>query len=90
MNRRDAMTSIVGGIVTLPAIGQSLITPSAPAPEDRRKQYDICKERGHVAAPFQTENAVYFSSDTPRSEMCKFCGTYFRFVTTLEESNIPK
>lgn len=51
-------------------------------PINRREAYEICVERGHK------ESGVVLCSNPPW-DVCKFCGTHFRFETRLVESNIP-
>ena len=61
-------------------------------PAERKKQYAICRERGHVAAPEMfVATGTYGPADLnrPQWSTCKYCGTGFRFVTTMEENNPP-
>jgi hypothetical protein len=99
MNRREVLTGItvaaaftpVGGWAETVTGAQSLIQEAEPSPEHKRKQYPICQQRGHAA---RTESGVYVNAmwrdpSEPEWSVCKFCGTSFRFVTHMEETNKP-
>lgn len=101
MNRRE----MIAGMVALPAAQSGMIQNTgqvnlgileAPAPkshEERAKQYAICQERGHVAGISAVTTTLVYCPDGcgphPPFDICKYCGTSFRFVTTMEEENKP-
>lgn len=106
MNRREAITAMAGVLTVAAADGQTptiagdrmigntytIAGVASFDPAERKKQYAICKERGHAAGewPF-SQNTIYTWPPQVPMSACKFCGTLFRFVTTtkLEESNTP-
>lgn len=49
-----------------------------------QKEYEICKKRNHQ----KSGKRVTEGSGSPW-EVCKYCTTWFRFVTKLEERNKP-
>ncbi len=46
-----------------------------------KEQYEICKERRHQKSGMVTPSGW---------DICKYCQTYFRYLTTLEEDHVPK
>lgn len=105
MNRRQAITAMAGVVTIAAATGAEAQTgflaysggseyvvfqPTPVPPEERKRQYAICKERGHVAGQNQITNAIYYDPSQPQFDTCKFCGTSFRWVTTMEETNQPE
>lgn len=47
------------------------------------EQYEICKERGeHLASDFMLMS-------NPPWQVCRMCGTHYRFDLVLVESNVP-
>jgi len=97
MNRREAITNLATTLAAASYVSvgaaQTITIPTSPDAStlaERKKQYAICKERGHVPAAIQTQYAIYFDPSQPQSQVCKYCGCHFRFVTTLEETNVPK
>jgi hypothetical protein len=101
MNRRDAIKNTVGIVaatVTAPVHAQESTmlshgyiqaVPDKIPPEERKKQYAICKVRGHAAAEIFEVEAIYHGPDYVEPSTCRYCGTVYRFVTTMEESNTP-
>lgn len=102
MNRREAIAAGVSLITASSLPAQTITgvngtyTISTPVDKplaERRKQYAVCKERGHVAEEPNAflVNAVYREPGYVEFSRCKFCGTGFRFTTatTLEEANKP-
>ena len=51
--------------------------------KDRLKAYKICKERGH-----SPDDLILTSS--PPQNICKHCGTRYRYETKLIEFDVPK
>jgi len=101
MNRRE----MIAGMVALPAAQSGMIqntghgttgvvgSPTPMSYVERVRQYAICQERGHVAGiPPVSTNLIYCPDGCgphPPFDICKYCGTSFRFVTTMEEENKP-
>jgi hypothetical protein len=50
---------------------------------ERKRQYEICKERGHVPSDIQLMSL-------PPQEVCAKCGTHYRYDTVLVEFDAPK
>ena len=50
--------------------------------DERSRQYRICAERGHVPSD------VVLSSNPPW-QVCRHCGTQYRYETKLVEANVP-
>jgi len=48
----------------------------------RREQYEICQQRGH-------EPSWLTLTCDPPLQVCRFCGTHYRWEKTLIESNVP-
>ena len=49
---------------------------------DQVRQYEICKDRGH-----EPDNIMLMSM--PPWNICKHCGTQYRYESTLIERNYP-
>jgi len=52
-------------------------------PEALLRAYEVCRERGH------TPSGQVLTSNPPWN-VCKFCGTHFRYEQRLIESNTPE
>lgn len=98
MNRRQAISSMAA-LTTATFTGNAQFIPtstntftlSSDIPlDERRKQYAICKERGHATAEIQATFAVAHLTGYVESMICKYCGTSYRYVQTIEESNTPQ
>lgn len=50
----------------------------------RKQQYEICQERKH-----QKSGILQSGPSGPAWEICTFCGTCYRYVTKVEEKEIP-
>lgn len=96
MNRREVISGVAA--VTIAGVSNAqmgnvytVTTPVEPTPEERKRQYAICKERGHTAGfdRNQVTFAITYPDDYVCFSRCKFCGTDYRFVTNLEENNTP-
>ena len=82
-----AQTNSVGQI----SIFGGTTTPPNLTPEQRKREYAICKVRGHQVGGYpNTVNAIY--PPPVMHPWCKFCGTTFwEVVTTIvEESGAPE
>ena len=68
------------------------IEKTAMSMEERRKQYAICKVRGHSPDADMTEVLAFDNgissrpSDNPY-QSCRYCRTLYRFV--LDEADVP-
>lgn len=79
--------------------GNSITSPVMPG---LRGEYEICKVRGHVASTAMELTAEYAVMRPPRPvteyqaetstrwSTCFYCGTRYRFVTKIEETDSPK
>ena len=85
-SQQSGATAVIAqtGVVTLGPTLNGL--PEIPLAE-RKRQFAICAERGHSPAPPIVVASNY--AQGPPWETCKFCGTLYRFVTTMEEENKP-
>ena len=61
----------------------STIDPPALAMEYRRKQYEICRQRGHAA-----DWAITVGYDSTKKH-CKYCGTLYWIETIEREEGAP-
>jgi hypothetical protein len=50
--------------------------------DERKRQYEICKERGHVPSDIQL-------TSLPPQEVCAKCGTHYRYDRVLVEFDAP-
>ena len=50
---------------------------------DPRAEYDICASRGH-------EPSGLTLTSNPPWQVCKHCGTHYRYETRLVEQNTPR
>ena len=100
MKRRDFILGATA--VAVPGSGQVTLTGDlsssgivnvipAPMPlEERKRQYAICKERGHVAGyPFPGTIAIW-APPPPPPPTCKYCGTTFWTEQVQHEVNVPE
>lgn len=93
MNRREFSTTIIaaGAMPFSSQIGtSSTIVISSPSIEDRKKEYAICKVRGHQIDPLAGNfTPAIYPPPAPRYT-CRFCGTTYWTESVDRETNIPE
>ena len=83
----SAQESVTTGITTQSLVG---VTRAPLAPEERKRQYAICKERGHVQD--LDAGGIVLTSYPPiyPKPICKFCGTRFWTEEVSHEEGVPQ
>ena len=97
MNRREALT-FMAAAAAVPAMGQTndlggmnLIRPVPPSPEDRKREYAICKVRGHsLEYPNNFVTVAIYPPPPPPNPVCKYCGTEVWTETIQHEKGSPE
>jgi hypothetical protein len=100
MNRRELLAGGVA-VTVLPAIAQQGISgvtngsyiveiPPAVSMEERKRQYAICKERGHVPEIDPSQNVIAIYPPPPPRMICKYCGTEVWTETIQHEKGAPE